>query len=35
MPRAVFNRLNEERIKKECILLPIPRNAAAGTLKAS
>jgi DNA ligase (NAD+) len=33
MPRAVFNRLNEERIKTDIIPFANPRNAAAGTLK--
>jgi DNA ligase (NAD+) len=33
MPRAVFNRLNEERIKAEVTPFANPRNAAAGTLK--
>jgi DNA ligase (NAD+) len=33
MPRAVFNRLNEERIKAEITPFANPRNAAAGTLK--
>ena len=33
MPRAVFNRLNEERIKADNIPFANPRNAAAGTLK--
>ena len=33
MPRAVFNRLNEERIKAELTPFANPRNAAAGTLK--
>ena len=33
MPRAVFNRLNEERIKADIIPFANPRNAAAGTLK--
>ena len=33
MPRAVFNRLNEERIKTEITPFANPRNAAAGTLK--
>ncbi|MGC1392344.1 MAG: NAD-dependent DNA ligase LigA [Bacteroidales bacterium] len=33
MPRAVFNRLNEERIKDELTPFANPRNAAAGTLK--
>jgi DNA ligase (NAD+) len=33
MPRAVFNRLNEERIKAAIIPFANPRNAAAGTLK--
>ena len=33
MPRAVFNRLNEERIKDEMTPFANPRNAAAGTLK--
>ncbi len=33
MPRAVFNRLNEERIKAGIIPFANPRNAAAGTLK--
>jgi DNA ligase (NAD+) len=33
MPRAVFNRLNEERIKSDIVPFANPRNAAAGTLK--
>jgi len=33
MPRAVFNRLNEERIKEDTAPFANPRNAAAGTLK--
>jgi DNA ligase (NAD+) len=33
MPRAVFNRLNEERTKAELTPFANPRNAAAGTLK--
>ena len=33
MPRAVFNKLNEERIKSEITPFANPRNAAAGTLK--
>jgi DNA ligase (NAD+) len=33
MPRAVFNKLNEERIKLEITPFANPRNAAAGTLK--
>jgi len=33
MPRAVFNRLNEERLKAELTPFANPRNAAAGTLK--
>ena len=33
MPRAVFNKLNEERIKAEIAPFANPRNAAAGTLK--
>jgi DNA ligase (NAD+) len=33
MPRAVFNRLNEERIKAAITPFANPRNAAAGTLK--
>jgi DNA ligase (NAD+) len=33
MPRAVFNRLNEERMKASVIPFANPRNAAAGTLK--
>jgi DNA ligase (NAD+) len=33
MPRAVFNKLNDERIKAEIIPFANPRNAAAGTLK--
>jgi DNA ligase (NAD+) len=33
MPRAIFNRLNEERIKAELTPFANPRNAAAGTLK--
>ena len=33
MPRAVFNRLNEERSKAELNPFANPRNAAAGTLK--
>ena len=33
MPRAVFNKLNEERIKSENPPFANPRNAAAGTLK--
>jgi DNA ligase (NAD+) len=33
MPRAVFDRLNEERIKSDIIPFANPRNAAAGTLK--
>jgi DNA ligase (NAD+) len=33
MPRAVFNRLNDERIKAEVTPFANPRNAAAGTLK--
>jgi DNA ligase (NAD+) len=33
MPRAVFNRLNDERIKGEITPFANPRNAAAGTLK--
>jgi DNA ligase (NAD+) len=33
MPRAVFNKLNEERIKSENAPFANPRNAAAGTIK--
>jgi DNA ligase (NAD+) len=33
MPRAVFNRLNEERIRTENPPFANPRNAAAGTIK--
>lgn len=33
MPRAVFNRINEDRIKADLIPFANPRNAAAGTLK--
>jgi DNA ligase (NAD+) len=33
MPRAVFNKLNEERIKADITPFANPRNAAAGTLK--
>ena len=33
MPRAVFNKLNEERIKANKIPFANPRNSAAGTLK--
>ena len=33
MPRAVFNRLNEERQKAGITLFANPRNAASGTLK--
>jgi DNA ligase (NAD+) len=33
MPRAVFDRLNEERIKSDITPFANPRNAAAGTLK--
>jgi len=33
MPRAVFNRLNEERVKVGLNLFANPRNAASGTLK--
>jgi DNA ligase (NAD+) len=33
MPRAVFDRLNEERTKAELTPFANPRNAAAGTLK--
>jgi DNA ligase (NAD+) len=33
MPRAVFNRLNEERQKTGIALFANPRNAASGTLK--
>lgn len=33
MPRSVFNRLNEERIKENLIPFANPRNSAAGTLK--
>jgi DNA ligase (NAD+) len=33
MPRAVFNRLNEERIKDGITPFANPRNAASGTLK--
>ncbi len=33
MPREVFNRLNDERIKAEIVPFANPRNAAAGTLK--
>lgn len=33
MPRAVFNKLNDERIKAEITSFANPRNAAAGTLK--
>jgi len=33
MPRAVFNRLNDERLKEEITPFANPRNAAAGTLK--
>jgi DNA ligase (NAD+) len=33
MPRAVFNRLNEERAKEGLNLFANPRNAASGTLK--
>ena len=33
MPRAVFNKLNEERIKSENPPFANPRNAAAGTIK--
>jgi DNA ligase (NAD+) len=33
MPRPVFNRLNEERLKANLVPFANPRNAAAGTLK--
>jgi DNA ligase (NAD+) len=33
MPRAVFNKLNDERIKAEISPFANPRNAASGTLK--
>ncbi len=33
MPRAVFNKLNEERLKTEMAPFANPRNAASGTLK--
>ncbi len=33
MPREVFNRLNEERVKDGLIPFANPRNAAAGTIK--
>lgn len=33
MPRAVFNRLNEERLKNGLVPFANPRNSAAGTLK--
>jgi len=33
MPRAVFNKLNDERIKSENLPFANPRNAAAGTIK--
>jgi DNA ligase (NAD+) len=33
MPRAVFEKLNNERIKEELPLFANPRNAASGTLK--
>jgi DNA ligase (NAD+) len=33
MPRAVFNKINEERIKAENAPFANPRNAAAGTIK--
>jgi DNA ligase (NAD+) len=33
MPRAVFNRLNDERLKADITPFANPRNAAAGTLK--
>lgn len=33
MPRAVFNRINIERLKEELAPFANPRNAAAGTLK--
>jgi DNA ligase (NAD+) len=33
MPRAVFNKLNEDRIKSENAPFANPRNAAAGTIK--
>jgi DNA ligase (NAD+) len=33
LPRAVFNKLNEERIKSEYPPFANPRNAAAGTIK--
>jgi DNA ligase (NAD+) len=33
MPRAVFDRLNEERIKSDITPFANPRNAASGTLK--
>ena len=33
MPRAIFNRLNDERMKAEITPFANPRNAAAGTLK--
>ena len=33
MPRAVFNRINNERLKEELAPFANPRNAAAGTLK--
>jgi DNA ligase (NAD+) len=33
MPRPVFNKLNEERIKSENLPFANPRNAAAGTIK--
>jgi len=33
MPRAVFNKLNDERIKADITPFANPRNAAAGTLK--
>ena len=33
MPRAVFNKLNEERLKNGLVPFANPRNSAAGTLK--
>jgi DNA ligase (NAD+) len=33
MPRVVFNRINDERLKEELAPFANPRNAAAGTLK--
>ncbi len=33
MPRAIFNKLNEERVKSENPPFANPRNAAAGTIK--